>query len=359
MRAGRYYGPGDIRVDDIPSPVPKSGQVKVKVMPVPPNGICGSDLHAYVTRVPGYPSNEPHRTTGETAPVTLGHEFSGTIVDVGPGVDATKWALGTDVAIEPIFGCSKGDCFPCSNGTCNICPRGGFIGISGWGGGLSEYIAVDLRYVHILPKEVSLEVGACIEPLAVAYYAVKRSGFTAGQTVLVVGAGPIGLFLLKVLRSIDPTGTIIVSEPAAIRREFALEHGATHVIDPKAEQVPSAVKRTIAPGVHLAFDAAGIQASLDACLDSLRQRGTYVNVAIWETKATLDVNLILAKELLFTGTLGYDRIHPEVIALVAAGKITGIEKLITRRISLDDVVEDGFKRLLNEKEKHVKILVHP
>ncbi|KAF9453404.1 2,3-butanediol dehydrogenase [Macrolepiota fuliginosa MF-IS2] len=356
MKAGRYYGPGDIRVDDIPNPVPKSGQVKVKVAW---NGICGSDLHAYLTNVPVYASKEPHRVTGETVPVTLGHEFSGTIVDVGPEVDATKWAPGMDVVIEPIFGCSKGDCFPCSNGTRNICPHIGFIGISGWGGGLAEYITVDLQYVHILPKGVPLDVGACIEPLAVAYHAVKRSGFTPGQTVLIIGAGPIGLFLLKVLRSIDPSGTIIVSEPAVIRREFALEHGATQVIDPKAEQVPAAVKRTVAPGVHLAFDAAGIQASLDACLGSLRQRGTYVNVAIWEATATLDVNVILGKELNFTSTLGYDRVHPEVIALLAMGKITGIEKLITKRISLNDVVEGGFKCLLNEKEKHVKILVKP
>ncbi|KAF9453381.1 2,3-butanediol dehydrogenase [Macrolepiota fuliginosa MF-IS2] len=348
MKAGRYYGPGDIRVDDVSDPIPKLEQVKIRVV----NGICGSDLHAYLTNVPLYASSEPHAITGETVPVTLGHEFSGTIVDVGPGVDATKWTPGTNVVVEPLFGCSKGDCLSCSSGTRNICPLGGSIGINGWGGGLSEYIAVDLRYVHALPKGVSLEVGACIEPLSVAYYAVKRSGFTAGQTVLVIGAGPIGLFLLKVLRSIDPTGTIIVSEPAAIRREFALEHGATQVINPKAEPVPAAIKRIIAPGVHLAFDTAGIQVSLDACLGSLRQRGTCVNIALWETKATLDVNLILGKELNFTGTLGYDRVHPEVIALVAAGKITGIEKLITRRIALQDVVEDGFKRLLSEKEKH-------
>ncbi|KAF9452124.1 sorbitol dehydrogenase [Macrolepiota fuliginosa MF-IS2] len=348
MKAGRYYGPGDIRIDNIPDPVPKPGQVKVKVT----QALCGSDLHAYLTNAPVYATNEPHELTGETRPVTLGHEFAGTIVDVGPGVDTIKWAPGMNVVIEPIFSCMKEDCLPCSNGTRNICPQIAPIGMSGWGGGLAEYITVDLQYVHVLPKGVSLEVGACIEPLSVAYHAVKRSGFTPGQTVLIIGAGPIGLFLLKVIRSIDPSSIVIVSEPATIRREFALEHGAARVINPATEQVPIAVKNTVGPGVHLAFDAAGVQASLDACVDSLRLRGTYVNVAVWEAKSTLDVNLILGKELNFTGSLSYDRVHEEVIKLVAEGKITGIEKLITSKIALDDVVKDGFECLLNEKEKH-------
>ncbi len=99
----------------------------------------------------------------------------------------------------------------------------------------------------------------------------------------------------------DPTGTVLVSEPAETRRRFALEHGATQVFDPTKDKIPLAVRAVVAPGVHLAFDAAGIQASLDACLFSLRPRGTYVNVAIWETNATVNVNLILARELNFTG----------------------------------------------------------
>ncbi len=99
----------------------------------------------------------------------------------------------------------------------------------------------------------------------------------------------------------DPTGTVLVSEPVKARRRFALEHGATQVFDPTKDKVPLAVKAIVAPGVHLAFDAAGSQASLDTCLFSLRPRGTYVNVAIWEKTATVDINLILAKELNFTG----------------------------------------------------------
>ncbi|EKM78295.1 hypothetical protein AGABI1DRAFT_41723 [Agaricus bisporus var. burnettii JB137-S8] len=363
MKAGRYYGPGDIRVENIPEPVLTSDQVKILT-------VCGSDLHAYLTESPGYGSVEPHPITQETFPVTLGHEFSGTIVETGPGVDTTKWATGTNVIM-------KGSCDTCSQGYRNLCPHIGFIGITGWGGGLSEYIAVNVRYLHTLPQGISLEIGACVEPLAVAYHAVKRSGFTEDKTALVVGAGPIGLFVVKVLRSLYPTSTILVSEPATIRREFALKHGATQVFDPTNIIIPEAIRSIVAPGVDVAFDAAGIQASMDASLFSLRARGTYVNLAIWEKTATLNVNLILVREINFTGIVGYDRVHEEVLSLIASGKIKGLDELITKRISLDDVVEEGFKKLLSEKDKHgqytymffdnlslsagltVKILVHP
>ncbi|KXN81207.1 (R,R)-butanediol dehydrogenase [Leucoagaricus sp. SymC.cos] len=356
MKAARFYGVGDVRVEDIPEPVPKEGQVKVKIAW---NGICGSDLHAYLTTVPIYATEVPNVVTGETVPVTLGHEFSGSIVELGPGVDSNKWTPGQNVVIEPIISCRRPDCFPCAEGTHNVCPHVSFIGCSGWGGGLAEYIAVDVLYVHLLPQGIPLEIGACVEPLSIAYHSVKRSNFKPGQSVLIAGAGPIGLFLLKVVRSLDPTATILVSEPASIRRQFALEHGATHVFDPLKEQIPQAVRQIVPAGVHVAFDAAGVQATLDSCLFSLRPRGTYLNVAIWETNATVNVNLILSRELNVTGIVGYDHIHEEVIKLLAEGKFPNIEKLITRKIKLDDVVEDGLKRLIREKDQQVKILVSP
>jgi len=177
---------------------------------------------------------------------------------------------------------------------------------------------------------------------------------------LVLGAGPIGLFLLKVLRSFDPSTIIITSEPALIRREQALKHGATKAFDPKHDNVPEAVlEATGGIGVDIAFDAAGVQASIDAAFKSVRPRGNVVNVALWEKNATVDMNLILVKEINLTGTLGYDSVHPELLEAVASGKISGVESLITRKIGLDDVVQKGFLALCNEKDNHVKILIHP
>jgi threonine dehydrogenase-like Zn-dependent dehydrogenase len=109
------------------------------------------------------------------------------------------------------------------------------------------------------------------------------------------------LTLNALFRSLYPNAIILVSEPAAIRREFALKHGATQVFDPTKVNIPEAVRSIVGPGVDVAYDAAGIQASMDASLLSLRARGTYMNVAIWEKNATLNVNLILIREITFTG----------------------------------------------------------
>ncbi|KAG5352461.1 hypothetical protein C0989_002171 [Termitomyces sp. Mn162] len=166
-------------------------------------------------------------------------------------------------------------------------------------------------------------------------------------------------------------------KPTVLRRQQALKNGATLSLDPVSVDVPEAVtKATGGIGVDIAFDAAGIQASLDAALHSVRPRGTVVNVAVWEKTATVDVNLFWTKEIFLTGTSLYDRVHPELLEAVKAGKITGLEDLITRKIALEDVVEKGFKALLRNKDAHsqpfitlrlfnqltpftVKILVHP
>jgi len=362
MKAARYYGPGDIRIEQIPEPEPKEGQVKIKVAW---NGICGSDLHAYLTTLPVFPTfTKPNELTGETLPVTLGHEFSGTIVSIGSGVDEEIFKIGQNAIVEPAFSCLKNSCNYCATGATNVCPKLNFIGIGGWGGGLSEYIAVNTRQVHILPESIPLEIGAMIEPLAVCWHAVQRSGFKDGQSVLVVGAGPIGLFLVKVLRSFGPSSTIIVSEPALIRRELASKHGADVLINPLASSssspVPTAVlNATSNVGVDVAFDAAGTQAGLDSALLSVRPHGTFVNVALWEEHPRVNMTLILHREITFTGSSVYAGIHPEVIEAVAASRITGIEELITRKIAIEDVMERGFLALLKEKDKQVKILVHP
>ncbi|KAF9461749.1 alcohol dehydrogenase GroES domain protein [Collybia nuda] len=358
MKAARSYGPGDIRVEQIEEPVAGEGQVKVKIAW---NGICGSDVHAFLTTVPKYlQGTTPDPLSGESLPVTLGHEFSGTIVSVGPGVDGQKWTVGQNIVVEPMISCMKSACPACSIGSRNLCPLNNFIGVGGWGGGLAEYIAVYTQYIHPLPNNVPLDVGACVEPLAVAWHAVKRSGFTKGQSALVLGAGPIGLFLLKVLQSFDRTALIIVSEPTVLRRQSATKQGATHVIDPKGSNVSERVMElTAGIGVDVAFDAAGVQVSIDAAIESVKIRGTVVNLASWEKLPVIDIHQLLLKEIYLTGTAAYDRVHPELLEALEAGKITGIEQLITRRVALEDVVEKGFLALLNDKDNQVKILIHP
>ncbi|KAF8639232.1 hypothetical protein AX17_001717 [Amanita inopinata Kibby_2008] len=361
MKAARYYGPRDIRVEQIDKPVPTSGQALVKVAW---NGICGTDLHAYHATIFKFPTaTEPDPITGEVLPVTMGHEFSGTIVELGPNVDNNKWSLGQRVVIEPIYSCMKTDtCDSCSQGKTHTCPIFNTIGIGGRGGGLAEFIAVDLKLAHKLPDNVPLEVGACIEPIAVGWHAAKRAKFSKGKTALILGAGPIGLFLLKVLRSIDSDTTIVISEPALLRRQLAIKHGATLALDSTTTNIRDAVfEATKNRGVDVAFDAAGLQTTMDTAIYSVRAYGTVVNIAVREpgVKVGIDMNHVLLNEITLMGTICYDNDHPEVLAAVAAGKIAGIEELISRKIALDDIVEKGMEALSNEKDTLVKILVHP
>ncbi|THG99717.1 hypothetical protein EW026_g2703 [Hermanssonia centrifuga] len=359
MRAARFYAPGDVRIDEIPEPTPKNGQVKIKIGWT---GICGSDLHAYLAGIEGgtMPDQKtPHPVTGETLPIVLGHEFSGTIVELGSQVDSKRLAVGQQVCVEPLISCMKSTCGPCSSGTRNICPHASFLGIAGWGGGLSEYIAADQQLVFPLPADLPLEVGAMIEPLAVAWHAVKRSGFTPGSKCLIMGSGPIGLMVLKVLKA-RGASWIGVSEPSIQRRQMAAEHAADAVFDPRSVDVVAETRKvTHDEGADFVFDCAGIQASLDLAIHAVRPRGTIMNIALWGEKAHIDFMEVLMKEIFITGILGYDRCHEELLEAVAAGKFQGLEKLITRKIGLEDLVEKGIKALITEKDTQIKILVHP
>ncbi|PIL28873.1 hypothetical protein GSI_08919 [Ganoderma sinense ZZ0214-1] len=359
MRAIRYYGPGDIRLDEIPEPQVGAQQVKIKVAW---NGICGSDVHSYSSLLPlSATLTKPHVVTNETLPVVMGHEMSGTIVAVGPRVNTSRLRVGLNVVVEPLLSCRKSSCPCCRDGTRNNCPNATLIGMGGCGGGLAEYISVDEDLVHPLPDGTTLEVGALMEPLAVAWHAAKQSNMQAGDKVLILGAGPIGLLVSRVVR-VFGASWVAVSEPASKRRQLASLHGADVVYDPTSPglDVPAAVlQATGGRGADVVFDCAGHQDTLDTAIHAVRPRGSVVNVAAWGNKPALDIDTVTHKEIRFTGALAYDRVHEEMLKAVAAGKFNELENLITRRIWLEDVVEKGIKALMYEKDEHVKILVRP
>jgi len=157
------------------------------------------------------------------------------------------------------------------------------------------------------------------------------------------------------LRAIDPLSTVIVSEPAKLRRERAKAHGATIAVNPLEVDLREAVlEATGNRGVDIAYDAAGVKDSINTAMYCVRPRGLVLNVAIWETEPTINMNMMLWKEIKLTSTRSFDRVHSELFEAVAEGRITGIEDLITSKISIQDIIEQGFKKLLNEKDKEVK-----
>lgn len=350
MKAARFHGPGDIRIDDIPEPRVGQGQVKVDVDWC---GICGTDLHEYLEGpifIP--PKGSPHPLTGQEMPVVMGHEFAGVVSAVGKGVSTVK--EGDWVAVEPYDVC--GECSACRMGRYNICRKLGFVGLDGQQGGFAEKCVVDARWAHPL-GDIPTDLGALVEPLAVAYHAVRLSGLKPGGTAAVFGSGPIGLVTTAALKATG-AGKVIVVEPAAVRKVKAAGAGADEVLDPTEVDVPSAVRDMTGGGVDAAFECAGVDAVLGAAIGSVRPGGTVVNVAIWGHKPRVPVNELVFSEINLIGTLAYCEDHPATIGLLREKKVDAAQ-FITGRIALDDLVSGGFRELIDNKEENVKILVSP
>lgn len=351
MKAARFYGPGDIRIDDVPEPLIRPGTVKVEVEWC---GICGTDLHEYLEGPIFAPAaGAPHPLTGETVPITLGHEFAGVVHEVGEGVN--DLTVGERVVVEPYIICGR--CDACAQGRYNVCQSLGFVGLSGYGGGFSQYVVAERRWIHPL-GELGTDVGALVEPLAVAYHAVRLSGAQPNHSALVFGAGPIGLVTTAALRAAG-VEQIIVVEPADVRKAKAPGAGADHVIDPTGTDVVAEVlELTSGRGADVSFECAGIDAVLKAAINSTRAGGTCVNVAIWGHEASVAMNDLVFREIRLLGSLAYANDHPATIEMIASGKVDPYQ-FITGRIGLDDIVANGFDELINNKEENVKILVHP
>ena len=270
--------------------------------------------------------------TGESIPIPLGHEFSGIIEAVGEGVTHVK--PGDKCAVIPTI--YDGDCRNCTAGMPNCCDRFGFIGLSGWGGGMSEYTSCPKDCVFPLPADFPLDVGALVEPLAVGWHAVATSPYENGDAVLVLGGGPIGLAVVLALLG-KGCKNIMVAEVSKRRRQFAKEFGAHHVIDPTSSDVVEEVKRlTNGKGADVAFDAAGVQVAVYSAIKAIRARGTLVNIALWGNKE-VSLNMV---DMLF-GERRY-----------MAGKSLVHPTIYLRKCS--DMSESAVTEMLNSDHLHRK-----
>jgi (R,R)-butanediol dehydrogenase / meso-butanediol dehydrogenase / diacetyl reductase len=347
MKAAVYHGNRQITVEDVPEPSPSAGEVKVRVSR---NGICGTDVHEYFDGPVLIPQAAPHPLTGRTLPIVLGHEFSGTVVALGAGV--TDIREGDKVAIEPVIRC--GACRPCRTGYYNVCNCVGFQGLSN-DGGMAEYAVVPRNMVHKLPGNVPVEMGALVEPMAVAYHAATLGEVNDQSRALVFGAGPIGIGLWFALRGMGLT-EIDVVEPSATRRS-AIEALGARTLDPVSVDVPALIaERTGGEGVDAAYDAAGVPAAVSAALKSLGEHRTLVSVAIYDKPLLTPLLDTVMRERRIQGTLCYtSKDYQNVIGLMERGhyKTDGwVETVPLRR-----VIADGFDEL--RAGRKMKVLVDP
>lgn len=353
MKALRYYGKGDVRMEtDVPDPELGPGKVLVKPAFT---GLCGSDLHLYfhgpIPPTSPVSETEPHALTGETLPIVLGHEFSGTVVEVGEGVTGLK--PGDPVAIDPVSGC--GECPACQAGRYNACGKMACLGISGGGGGLSELISVPAEKVHPI-GDIPLDQAAMFDPLCVGYHGVTKSGIKAGDVALVGGGGPVGLLTAAVLKGVG--ATVILTELAANRREFAVNAKiADRVVDPANEDLQAIVaEMTGGQGVDFAYECVGAAPVVEPLLNALKIGGHMEILGVHTAPVPMDLVTVLFKELTIAGSVGYANAFPGAIKMVQEGKID-LSPFITARVKADNFVTDGLEYLEDHKDDQIKMVV--
>jgi (R,R)-butanediol dehydrogenase / meso-butanediol dehydrogenase / diacetyl reductase len=350
VRAARYYGQHDIRVEQVAEPqVREPDDVLVEVAYC---GICGTDLHEYSVGPIVTPAT-PHPLTGATLPQTLGHEFSARVTAVGAAVRDV--AVGDRVAIMPAIVCGR--CRYCRRGQGHLCVRFACTGLSAETGGLAEYALVKEYQVAKLPDEVSDVEGAVIEPAAVAAYGVERAGVTGGDVVLVTGAGPIGV-LSAMYASAVGASTVIISEPNKNRSALAASLDIGPVVDPTTGELDELVAQlTGGDGVDLAVECSGSTPGLASCVRQTRKRASIVQTGLHTQPATLDAMALSEKDLTLYGSWCWRMTDwPRIIRMVASGAYP-VGKVVTAQIPLGDVVTKGFDTLIDPQGDQLKVLV--
>ena len=351
MKAAVWHGREDVRVEEVPEPLsPATGEVKIKVHWC---GICGSDLHEYVAGPIFIPVDVPHPLTGQKAPLILGHEFSGEIAEVGEGVTGIE--VGERVTASASRSC--GECFWCKRGETIICERNAATGMM-VDGAFAEYVNVPAYNIYKLPPEVSYEEAALAEPLAVGVHAMRKARIRPGDNVVIVGAGTIGLSTLQAAKA-SGAKMILVVEMAEARKEYAKKLGATMVFDPTEVDVPEEVlKATDGVGADLGFECVGNPKTAVLVLDLVRRGGKAVVLGVFEKPAEINLNSCVFFEKEIIGSLGYNDEFATVLSYLVDGRLQA-NPMITGKIPLDDLVDGGFKELIKNKDKNIKILVSP
>jgi 2-desacetyl-2-hydroxyethyl bacteriochlorophyllide A dehydrogenase len=300
--AASYGGDRTFALCDVDVTPPGPGQVRIEVAYT---GICGTDLHIY--------HGDMDARVG--IPAVIGHEMSGILAEIGPGV--SDWAVGDAVTVMPLEWC--GSCPACTTGNWHICHRLNFLGIDS-GGSMQNSWVVPARTLIPVPAGLALDAAALIEPTAVACHDVRRAEISHGEKVLVVGGGPVGLLIAQVAARAG--GDVVLAELDPFRRALAKEMGLT-VLDPAATPVQDAVAEwTAGAGAEVAFEVSGAPAGVATAVDSLATRGRLVMVAIHTVPRPINLHRFFWRELTLIGARLYDRDDfRAAVDLIASGAV--------------------------------------
>ncbi|KAH8677236.1 chaperonin 10-like protein [Ilyonectria robusta] len=366
VTASVLHGEKDLRLQERELPAPASDEVQVAVQST---GLCGSDLHYF-----------NHFRNGDIIvrePLTLGHESSGTVVAVGSAV--TDFVAGDRVALEVGLSCE--DCEYCAEGRYNIC-RGMKFRSSAKAnphaqGTLQEKINHPARWCHKLPDNVSLDLGALAEPLSVAWHARDRAALPAGSTVLVLGAGAVGLLAAAVSKA-DGAKTVIIADILKDRIDFAVANGFAdasvlvpmerpQTIEDKlayAQKVAATVRETVVRGeavgeVTAVYECTGVETCVQTAIYATKPGGKVLIIGMGTPVLTLPISAAALREVDLVGVFRYANTYRKVLDLLAdrPKAMPDLSTLVTQRFKGMDRIEDAFKLAGKIKDEQGNLVI--
>lgn len=330
MRTAVLVEPTEFELEDRPRPTPGPDDVLVAVRDV---GICGSDVHYYEHgRIGDYVVEDP---------LVLGHESAGEVVAIGENV--TGLAPGDRVALEPGVPCRR--CAHCKRGDYHLCEDVRFMATPPHDGAFTEYVSWPADFAYRLPDSVSTAEGALCEPLSVGIHACRRGNVGTGDTVLVTGAGPIGLMVLEAARAAGATD-VIVTDVVAEKLDFAADRGADLTVDVTETDLETAVgEYTDGVGADVVVEASGAEPSIRSTIDAVRRGGTVVLVGLAsEAEVPFDVLEVIDNEIDVHGSFRYKNTYDAAVDLLADDEVD-VEGIVDFESSLEDI-DDAFRRAM-------------
>lgn len=312
--------PGVIEHHEVPAPQPGAGQVLLRVKRI---GVCGSDIHVWHGKHPFTPY-----------PVVQGHEFSATVEAVGEGVESVR--PGQRATAAPQVVCGK--CKPCLRGDYHICDSLKVRGFQAPGCAQDLFLTEEFRVVPF-PDTIDFDIGAMIEPVAVAAHATARAGGLEGRNVVVLGAGTIGNLIAQAARCRGAV-KVLITDVADFRLEKAREVGIDAICNVAREPFAEAVHKAFGDaGFSIALECAGVEASLDDAVQNIEKGGQIIVVGVYSGRPRVDMAVVNDRELRLTGTLMYQQSdYRQAVAWLAGGGIQAAP-LISRHFPLADYAE--------------------
>ena len=327
MKAAVIVAPHEVEIREVERPSPVPGEALVQIEAV---GVCGSDLHAYEGTQPFF-----------RYPQIGGHEVVGTVVELVPHEEPPAPipgrgqphppAVGERVVLDPSMPC--GGCYPCRTGRYNCCEQMRVLGVHA-PGAFAEYMVAPLECLHGVSAGISADAAVMIEPLSIGVESTTRARVTEDDSVLIIGAGTIGLLAMQVLRMAGAR-EVIVSDVSEARLAVARQMGALHTVNPSAQDFAGAVRDlTDAQGFDLTFEAVGISATVAQSVAAVRDGGTVVWIGNSQKIVEVDMQAIVTRELQVIGSYGMnERDFSRALAMLSDGRID-VAPLITRRAAL-------------------------